>query len=434
MQNFVFQLDSNKQPLDMVHPAKARKLQSQGKAANFRMYPYTIIRNVSFGNNPNTKSYTLKIDPGATWTGFAIQCGEEIIFRMELKHRGGLIKKSLEQRAGFRKGRRSRNLRYRKKRFNRKKPEGWLAPSLRHRLQTVETWMKKFLKLCPITCIEIEQVRFDLQKLENPEISGVQYQRGDLQGYEIREYLLEKWGRQCVYCEKQDTPLQIEHIKPKSKGGSNRIGNLTLSCPECNQNKGNQDVEDFLSGKPDLLKRVLAEAPKPLDSGSAVNSTRYAIVEIAKNLCDHVKCWTGGRTKYNRVNQELPKSHSIDAACVGESGSKIKLLVNQPLIVESKGHGTKRARRANHKGFPALNKDNQPIKPKTRYTHCVAGDMIKFRLDKDRKTVKAGIYKGRVKTPTPKGFEVKINECRVSQKMNYLIRFMHRNDGYNYSF
>ena len=265
MQNYIFQLDSKKQPLDMVHPAKARKLQGKGKAATFRMFPYTIIRNISL-ESLNTKSYTLKIDPGATWTGFAIQCGEEIIFRMELKHRGEYIKKSLEQRAGFRRGRRSRNIRYRKKRFNRTKPEGWLPPSLRHRLQTIETWIKKFLKFCPINSIEIEQVRFDLQKLENPEISGIQYQQGELEGYEVREYLLEKWGRQCVYCSEQDVPLQIEHIKPKSKGGSNRIGNLTLACAECNQLKGNQDVKDFLSGKPDLLKRLLSNAPKPLAS------------------------------------------------------------------------------------------------------------------------------------------------------------------------
>ncbi|MFP4132967.1 MAG: RNA-guided endonuclease IscB, partial [Halothece sp.] len=182
MQNFVFQLDSNKYPLDMIHPAKARKLQSQGKAATFRMYPYTIIRDVSFGENPNTKSYLLKIDPGSVWTGFAIQCGEEIVFRMELKHRGELIKEKLETRKGFRRGRRSRNLRYRKPRFDRRKPDGWLAPSLRHRLQTVETWIKKFLKFCPITCIEIEQVRFDLQRLENPEIAGVEYQQGKLAG------------------------------------------------------------------------------------------------------------------------------------------------------------------------------------------------------------------------------------------------------------
>jgi len=190
MQNYVFQVDADKRPLDMIPPARARKLQARGKAATFRTYPYAVVRPHAI-DSPNTKEYILKIDPGAVWTGFAIQCGEDIIFRLELKHRGVEIKESLAKRSGFRRSRRSRQVRYRQKRFNRKKPEGWLPPSLRHRLETTRTWIKRFMALCPITTIEIEQVKFDLQKLENPEIEGCQYQQGTLLGYEIREYLLE---------------------------------------------------------------------------------------------------------------------------------------------------------------------------------------------------------------------------------------------------
>lgn len=79
---------------------------------------------------------------------------------------------------------------------------------------TVETWIKRFMRYCPITCIEIEQVRFDTQKLANPEIDGVEYQQGKLQGYEVREYLLQKWGRKCAYCGTENgncsTPLTRE--------------------------------------------------------------------------------------------------------------------------------------------------------------------------------------------------------------------------------
>lgn len=433
MENFVFQLDSDRRPLDMIHPARARELQQKGKSAAFRTYPYAVIRDVAI-LSPQVKAYVLKIDPGSKWTGFAIQCGGDIVFRMELKHRGSLIMDGLTKRAGFRRGRRSRDLRYRKKRFNRSKPDGWLAPSLMHRLQTVETWIKRFQRYCPITAIEIEQVRFDIQQLENPEISGVEYQQGELVGYEVKEYLLEKWGRQCVYCNEKGVPLQTEHIKPKAKGGSNRVGNLTLACNDCNQAKGTQDIQDFLSGKPDLLKRILSQAPKPLRDAAAVNATRFAIVRMAKTLCDDVKCWTGGRTKFNRCTQGLPKSHSIDAACVGESGANIRILVDRPLIVESKGHGTRQARRCNDSGFPALNKAGEPIAPKAVYQHCTAGDIVKFQLDKDRKHAKAGTYTSRVKTPTAKGFEVVVNKKRVSQKLEFLVRFIHRNDGYAYSF
>jgi 5-methylcytosine-specific restriction endonuclease McrA len=86
-----------------------------------------------------------------------------------------------------------------------------------------------------------------MQQTENPEISGAEYQQGQLQGYEVREYLLEKWGRKCAYCGAEYTPLQVEHIQPKARGGSNRISNLTLACQPCNQRKGAMPVEQFLA-------------------------------------------------------------------------------------------------------------------------------------------------------------------------------------------
>ena len=85
-------------------------------------------------------------------------------------------------------------------------------------------------RFCPITAASQELVKFDLQKEENPEIAGVEYQRGTLAGYELREYLLEKWHRECAYCGKIDTPLQIEHMIPRSRGGTDRVSNLTLAC------------------------------------------------------------------------------------------------------------------------------------------------------------------------------------------------------------
>lgn len=425
MQNYVFQLNDDRQPLDMIRPKRARELQSNGKAAAFRQYPYTVIRSQQI-ETPVTKEYILKIDPGSVWTGFAIQCGDEIVFRLELKHRSLDIKSGLEKRAGFRRGRRSRNLRYRKKRFDRYKPQDWLAPSLMHRVQTVETWIKRFMRYCPITCIEIEQVRFDMQKMEKPEISGTEYQQGTLTGYEVREYLLEKWNRKCTYCSNENVPLQIEHIHPRAKGGSDRVSNLCLACEPCNQKKGTQDIRDFLSGKPDLLTRILAQLKRPLNHAAAVNSTRYAIVKKAKDLCDTVKCWTGGRTKFNRTQQSLEKSHSIDAACVGESGASIKVRTHQPLIVTCKGHGNRQARRANASGFPAVQK------AKDVFHHVSAGDVVKVSIHKDRKQMKAGNYTARVKTPTKRGCEVLINGNRISFSTMKDVLFVHRSDGYGY--
>jgi len=426
-QNWVFQINGNKQPLDMIRPARANEIQDKQKASVFRRFPYVLIRKETI-ENPQTKQYSLKIDPGSKWTGFAIECEGEIIFRMELQHRGETIKSDLQKRAGFRRGRRSRNIRYRKKRFNRTKSEGWLAPSIIHRVQTVETWIKRFLRYCPITTIEIEQVRFDLQKMENPEINGIEYQQSTLCGYEVKEYLLQKWNRKCAYCGAENVPLEVEHIHPKSKGGSDRVSNLALACNPCNQEKGNQEVQQFLSGKPDLLKRILSEAKAPLKDAAAVNSTRYAIVRMAKQICVDVKCWSGARTKMNRISQGLEKTHSIDAACVGESGASIKMLTDQRLIVTCKGHGSRQSRRVNASGFPAVQN------AKAVFNHCKAGDIVRFNLEKDRKNLKFGTYTARIKTPTQKGFEVLINGFRIGVSKMKDVQFLHRSDGYAYEF
>jgi len=85
-----------------------------------------------------------------------------------------------------------------------------------------------------ISEVIIEVAQFDTQKMQNPEISGVEYQQGKLQGYHVNNYLLEKFNRKCVYCGKEDLPLEVEHIVAESRGGSDRVDNLTISCHDCN--------------------------------------------------------------------------------------------------------------------------------------------------------------------------------------------------------
>ena len=170
-----------------------------------------------------------------------------------------------------------------------------------HRVETTMTWVKRLVKFSPVTSISMELVRFDTQKLENPEISGVEYQQGKLLGYEVREYLLEKWGRRCTYCGQLNVPLQVEHIIPKANNGSNRISNLCLACQKCNAKKGTQSIEQFLAKKPSLLKTILSQVKKPLRDAAAVNATRCKLFNILKETRFKVFTGTGGETKYNRV-------------------------------------------------------------------------------------------------------------------------------------
>ncbi|MEA3642750.1 MAG: RNA-guided endonuclease IscB, partial [Lamprobacter sp.] len=265
--NRVFVLTNTKQPLMPCAPARARKLLKAGRAAVYRFAPFTIILKDRAAGE--TQSIGVKIDPGSKTTGLSLvalfERGREVIWAANLLHRGQAIRSALADRRSFRRGRRARHTRYRAPRFlNRTRPEGWLPPSLRSRVENVQGLIAKLQVRAPVTSAAIETVRFDTQLMQNPEMSGVEYQQGTLAGYELREYLLEKCHRTCAYCGATEVPLEIEHIVPRSRGGSNRPSNLTLACRPCNERKGNQPVEVFLKRKPAVLKRLLAQAKAPL--------------------------------------------------------------------------------------------------------------------------------------------------------------------------
>jgi 5-methylcytosine-specific restriction endonuclease McrA len=420
--NFVFVLDANKKPLTPCKPSVARRLLGLGKAAVFRLYPFVIILKKEVDEAP--EPLTLKIDPGSKITGFALLQGDAVIYGAELTHRGLAIRSDLESRRAIRRGRRNRHCRYRAPRFlNRTRPKGWLAPSLAHRVETTMTWVEKFRRYAPIGAIVQELVRFDLQQHENPEITGIEYQQGELAGYEVREYLLNKWDRKCTYCKAENVQLQVEHIHPKSKGGSNRISNLCLACEPCNLKKGTQDIEQFLLKKPDLLKQIKAQQKRPLKDAAAVNSTRWALFHRLEKTGVPVSVGSGGLTKFNRTRFELPKTHWLDAACVGVVES-LKVLTDLPMRIKCSGHGNRQATRNNKYGFPCT-------EPKQTYTHCKTGDIVQVTITTARKQFQPGTYVGRIKGPTSKTADVQIGKFRIQPKFED-IKFLHRQDGYRY--
>jgi 5-methylcytosine-specific restriction endonuclease McrA len=287
-------LSNTKKPLMPCTPKRARLLLERKKAAVFRLYPFTII--LKDREDGATQPVELKTDPGSKTTGIALvahgQTQNKVVLAINLQHRGNAIKSSLEKRRGVRRSRRNRHTRYRQARFNnRTRNQGWLAPSLMSRVYNVTTWGHRLAKFSPISSCAVETVRFDMQKMVNSEISSTEYQQGALFGYEVREYLLEKWGRQCVYCEKENVPLEVEHIQPKSKGGSNRVSNLTISCRGCNTKKGSGNIKDFLKKKSDLLAKILRIAKAPLRDAAAVNATRYATGSAVKSIANNFFFW-----------------------------------------------------------------------------------------------------------------------------------------------
>ena len=301
----VFVIDNNRKPLDPCCHARARILLKRGRAVVFRRYPFTIILKNRTIEEPVVHEHRIKIDPGSKVTGVAIVQEEtgQVVAAAEIEHRGQAVKASLLDRKVLRRNRRARKTRYRRPRSKaeaanqeqQKKAKGWLPPSLESRLANVLTWVGRFLRICPITAASQELVRFDLQKEQNPEISGIEYQQGTLAGYEVREYLLEKHHRTCASCDKTDGPLQVEHIVPRSRGGTDRVSNLTLACETCNTRKGNRPVADFLKRDPDRLAKVKRDAKRPLKDATAVNATRWELFRRLQATGLPVETGSGGR-------------------------------------------------------------------------------------------------------------------------------------------
>ena len=435
----VFVLDKRKQPLMPCSEKRARLLLNRGRAVVVRTYPFTIRLKDRVGGN--TQPLRLKLDPGSKTTGIAVirEQGQtqHVLTLMELVHRGRQIRKSLDQRRGFRRRRRSQ-LRYRAPRFlNRTKPKGWLAPSLQHRVDTTRSLVNRIRTLAPITAISQELVRFDTQKMENPEISGVEYQQGTLLGYEVKEYLLEKWGRECAYCGTGDTPLEVEHVVPRSAGGSNRVSNLTLACHDCNAAKDSHSLAHFFATDKGLqrrlkvnglsaetrLARVQRQLRQPLRDASAVNATRWALHKTLKDTDLPVEVGTGGRTKFNRHTLNIPKTHALDAACVG-AVEQISHWQIPTLTIKANGRGSYQRTRLTKHGFP------RGYLMRQKQVHGFqTGDMVKAVVKTGKK---AGTWQGRVAVRKTGSFNIQTLSGAVQGISHKHCTLTQRADGYGY--
>jgi 5-methylcytosine-specific restriction endonuclease McrA len=438
----IFLIDTDKKPLNLIHPAQARQLLRNKKAAVYRQYPFTLILKEALPD-VEVQPLRLKIDPGAKTTGLALVNDStgvrgaspfptlpsgygEVVFAAEIQHRGFQIRDALTSRRQLRRSRRNRKTRYRAPRFNnRRRSYGWIPPSLQSRVDNILTWVRKLKKLALIDAISQELVKFDTQLIQNPEKSGNQYQQGTLAGYETREYLLEKWGRKCAYCGAKNIPLQVEHIHSRARGGSNRISNLTLSCEKCNLKKGTKDIKDFLKKDPKKLETILKQAKKTLADAAAVNTTRFTLLNALKSTGLPVETGSGGLTKFNRSQQPTEKTHWLDAACVGKSTPTLIIKGVKPLLISAKGHGTRQMCRTDKYGFPTR------YVPRNKFVHGFqTGDIVKAIVKKGKKI---GTYIGRIATRSTGSFNISTKDGLVQGISHKNCRHVHKKDGYAYA-
>ncbi len=307
----VFVLSHSGTPLMPTTPRRARIFLTTRRARVVTREPFTI--QLCFETTTYTQPVTVGVDTGSHTVGIAATANREVVIQAEMCLRTDISGK-LMQRRQYRRTRRSRKTRYRAARWaNRRRSSGWLPPSLRARAEATVKAVRFVARVLPIGHINVEIGSFDTQHMQNPEVSGVSYQQGQLAGYLLREYLLAKWQRQCAYCKMSGVPLQVEHLMPKSRGGSDRASNLVIACDPCNKGKGTQTAEEF--GYPEIQ----AQARVPLKDAAHVSSIKTAVVKLLAQQfgAERVAVRYGYETKYQRIQVlNLPKSHANDAVAI----------------------------------------------------------------------------------------------------------------------
>ena len=419
----VFVLNRSKKPLNMISHAQARILLKNRLAVVHKVYPFTIrLRDNSCVGSD--KAYTVKLDPGSRHTGVAIVDNKnQVVMLAEIEHRGHLIKKDLVSRRMIRRSRRSRKTRYREARFlNRTKPKGWITPSVKSRADNVINFIKKYKKLININKVMIESVSFDVAQMSsNTELLGNDYQEGNLYQNKLRSFIFSRSGGKCVYCGAKAT--EIDHVIPRSSGGTDSIHNLIASCRACNQIKSNLTLKAFgkLVGK-DFSKLEPKKLPK--DASIVQIAKNYTIKKI-KDIIPNTISYAAWMTKYNRNELGLPKEHYYDALSVGNI-QDYKFLTDKILQISAKGRGSRQMCRMDKYGFPRTSaKASKSVKG------FQTGDMVKAIVPSGSK---AGEYLGRVIIKSSGRFKIAYNNYIVDGIGYKYCRLIQRGDGYSYNY
>lgn len=399
----VLVIDKHKKPCNTISNAYARILLFNKQAVIHKRFPFTIrLKNDSAVLKD--RDYNVKLDPGSRTTGVAIVDDKDsVVMLAEIEHRGHVIKKSLDSRRMIRRNRRNRKTRYRPARFlNRTRPEGWLAPSVKSRADNVINFVKKYKKFLNINKVMIEHVSFDVAQMSsNTKLWGNNYQQGNLYQQKLRSFIFGRAGGKCVYCGAKAT--EIDHVIPRSNGGTNSTYNLVASCRSCNQKKSNLTLKAFgkLVGK-DFSKLTPKKLPK--DAAIVQSVRNYMVKEITKLVSDTTThdAWL---TKYNRDELRLPKQHYYDALSVGEIPNKFNFLTDKILIISAKGSKFV-------EGFRT-------------------GDMVKAIVPKG---LKRGEYLGKVAVRSNGYFNIQ-TKTQVVQGIGYeYCHIIQRCDGYLYDY
>ena len=303
----VYVISQNGQPLmPTENHAKVRILLKNKKAKVIKRCPFTI--QLAYDSTNYTQDITLGVDSGSKHIGLSATTRSKVLFESDVELRNDIVN-LLSIRRQNRRTRRNRKTRYRKPRFNnRRRKEGWLAPSVQNKVDSHLTVIRKVHEILPITKIIVEVASFDIQKIKNPTISGTEYQQGEqLNFWNVREYVLFRDCHTCQCCKgkSKDKILNVHHIESRKTGGD-ASNNLITLCETCHTG----------------YHKGIVKLPKTIHRGMSFKEAtfmgimRWAFYNKLKEIYPNVNLTYGYITKNTRIRNSLPKEHYIDARCI----------------------------------------------------------------------------------------------------------------------
>jgi N6-L-threonylcarbamoyladenine synthase len=303
----VYVINKNGQPLmPTENHAKVRVLLKSGKAKVVKKCPFTI--QLLYDSTNHTQKVTLGVDSGSRHIGISATTKDKVLFEADVELRNDIVD-LFSTRRELRHSRRNRKIRYRKPRFdNRKRKDGWLAPSVQQKVDSHLTMIEKVRKILPISDIVAEVASFDIQKIKNPSISGAEYQQGEqLDFWNVREYVLFRDGHTCQCCKgkSKDKILNVHHIESRKTGGD-APNNLITLCETCHTGYHKGTVK-----LPKTIHRGMS-----FRDATFMGIMRWAFYNKLKEIYPNVSLTYGYITKHTRIENDLPKDHYIDARCI----------------------------------------------------------------------------------------------------------------------
>jgi hypothetical protein len=340
----VYVLHQNGTPLMPTTLAKARHLLEAGKAVVASHNPFTIRLTVPSGRH--VQPVIVGVDLGAKVVGLGAVANGQTLYQGEVALRDN-VHRRMDRRSMYRRARRGRKCRYRAPRFDNRaasRRKGRLPPTIRSKVDTTVKVVRRIATFLPVSLIRVEVANFDTQAMQagKGKLPGWAYQRGEQYGWEnVKMYVRARDKYRCQYCDVVMPPdLEVDHIVPRSRGGSNRPANLVAACHDCNAKKGNQTAIEF--GHPEVARRARRSLRAAAHTQTGKTATLEALSEIAP-----VEKTYGYITKPDREAMGLPKTHYYDAVVVA-SGSQPVAVLDSYEAMRAVARGAYRQRKGDH--------------------------------------------------------------------------------------